>query len=499
MRMCKKVVILIMVALVFFMPGLAAEIYKAIQDGDIKKVKALLEENPESVNTRNEYGTTPLFLATMRGKVEIMMLLINKGADVRAKNSNGFTALDTAVYSGNKQAVELLITNGADVNTKSKPGTTPLLFSITRGHKEVLDILINKGASLDVTDRTGSSPLLLAVLAGKKEMVELLIGRGVDINAANSRGSTPLSVADREGYKDIVDLLLAKGAVNTLKDQAVLKGDYLGQKKPGQIPVMFAPGFVSTERPQLNAVFTPDGKEFYFSLRKPDAPFAIMVTRQVNNRWTKPQTAPFSGKYSDVDQSISPDGKRFFFCSTRPVNKGEERKDHDFWVMERAGTGWSEPQHLGFAVNTDKEDFYPTVTRGGTLYFSSQREGPGTNNIYRSRLAEGKYGKAEKLSDAVNTKHREFDPFIAADESFIIFASERPGGFGSSDLYISFVRKDGTWTKAQNMGNTINSEDSDYTPMLSPDGKYLFFTSGRGGVDDIYWVDASVIKKLKKE
>jgi ankyrin repeat protein len=498
MSIHKKVIILVVV-LVFFMPNFAGEIHKAIQDGDTAKVKALLEKNPELVNTANEVGMTPLLMATMRNKMELIKLLVNRGADVRAKNSIGFTALDAAVYSGNKEAVELLITKGADMNTKSKLGTTPLLFSVTRGHKEVLEILINKGASLDITDRTGSSPLLLAALEGRKAMVELLIGKGVDMNAANSRGGTPLSVADREGYKDIVDLLLAKGAVNTLKNQAVMKGDYLGREKPGQIPVMFAPGFVSTERPQLNAVFTPDGKEFYFSLRKSNAPFTIMVTKQVNNRWTKPETAPFSGKYSDVDQSISPDGKRFFFCSDRPVKKGGKPRDHDFWVMERTAAGWGEPRHLGFEVNTDKEDFYPVVTKDGALYFSSQREGPRTNNVYRSRLVEGKYGKAEKLSEAINTQHREFDPFVAADESFIIFASGRPGGFGSSDLYISFFKKDGTWTKAKNMGSTINSDASDYTPMLSPDGKYLFFTSGRGGVDDIYWIDAGVIKKLKKE
>lgn len=498
MSLFKKTTCFIAV-MIFFVTGFAGEIHKAVRDGDIAKVKALLEKNPELVSASLENGMTPLLLAAPRGEMELIKLLVDSGADVKAAYPNGFTVLDTAVYLGNKEAVKLLITKGADVNTKSKSGTTPLLFSITRGHKEILDILIKNGASLDVTDKTGSSPLLLAVLAGNKTMVEILIDKKVDINAANSRGSTPLSVADREGYKDIVDLLLAKGAENTLINQPVLTGDYLGQKKPGQIPVMFAPGFVSTESPQLNAVFTPDGKEFYFSLRKPNAPFTIMVTKQVNNHWTKPETAPFSGKYSDVDQSISADGKRFFFCSDRPVKKGEKPKSHNFWFMERTGRGWGEPQHLGFAVNTDKEDFYPTVTKDGTLYFSSQREGQGTNNIYCSKLVEGKYTKAEKLSDMINTKHREFDPFIAPDESFIIFASGRPGGFGASDLYISFHNKDGSWTKARNMGNEINSAATDYTPMLSPDGKYLFFTSGREGVDDIYWVDSGVIKKLKKE
>ena len=326
----------------------------------------------------------------------------------------------------------------------------------------------------------------------------VLIAKGVDINAANSRGSTPLSVAVREGHNEIAELLRAKGAKQTEKKRLALNGEYLGQTRPGLTPLLFAPGFVSTEHGQLNAVFTNDGKEFYFTQSKRGTHFTIMVTKQVNNLWMLPETAPFSGKYSDVDHFISPKGKKFFFCSRRPLTKdGEPKKDHDFWMMERTGAGWSEPRHLGTDVNTDREDYYPTVTKDGTLYFSSQREGEGTNNIFRSQLKDGKYTKAVKLSDAINTKYREFDPFIAPDESYIIFASERPGGYGASDLYIGFRKKDGTWTKAKNMGEAINCLSTDYTPMLSPDGKYLFFTSSRGGVGDIYWISAKIIEQLK--
>lgn len=318
------------------------------------------------------------------------------------------------------------------------------------------------------------------------------------MNAANSRGSTPLIAAARENHKDIVDLLLAKGATNTLKNIPPLKGEYLGQTRPGLTPLIFAPGFVSTEHRQLNAVFTLDRKEFYFAVQKPNTPLAIMVTKQVNHQWMKPAIVSFSGKYSDVDHSISPDGTKLFFCSRRPVTKdGKPKQDHDFWLSERTGPRWSEPRHLGFNVNSDREDYYPTVTRKGTLYFSSQREGQGTNNIYRSVLEDSKYMKAEKLGETINTKYREFDPFIAPDESYIIFASGRPGGYGASDLYISFRKKDGTWTMAKNMGDQINSSSPDYTPMLSPDGKYLFFTSARSGASDIYWIDAKIIEQSK--
>ena len=80
------------------------------------------------------------------------------------------------------------------------------------------------------------------------------------------------------------------------------------------------------------------------------------------------------------------------------------------------------------------------------------------------------------------------DPFIAPDQSWLIFASERPGGYGAADLYVSFRRPDGTWGEPKNLGPSVNTAGSEYTPMLSPDGRYLFFTRGRFG-DDIYWVD----------
>jgi Tol biopolymer transport system component len=79
----------------------------------------------------------------------------------------------------------------------------------------------------------------------------------------------------------------------------------------------------------------------------------------------------------------------------------------------------------------------------------------------------------------------------------IVNSNGRPDDLGRGDLYISFKKKDSSWTPLKNMGKEINSEYTDYCPMLSPDGKYLFFTSTRTGNGDIYWVDAKIIEDLK--
>ena len=124
----------------------------------------------------------------------------------------------------------------------------------------------------------------------------------------------------------------------------------------------------------------------------------------------------------------------------------------------------------------------------------------GRRDVYKSVLRNDRYSKIENLGSNVNTRYDEGDAFIAPDESFIIVCGMgRPDCLGSGDLYISFRKEDGGWTMYQHMGKSINSPFSDYCPYVTPDGKYLFFTSRRTGADDIYWVDAKVIEDLKPD
>jgi Tol biopolymer transport system component len=126
------------------------------------------------------------------------------------------------------------------------------------------------------------------------------------------------------------------------------------------------------------------------------------------------------------------------------------------------------------------------------MYFSSNTQ-DGNYDIYSSELKGGEFQKPVKLSQEINTAHYEADVFISPDESFLVFAADRPGGLGSGDLYVSFRGPDGTWTPSKSLGSTINAETDDFCPNGSPDGNYLFYAS-RG---DIYWVSIDVIKKMR--
>ena len=249
-------------------------------------------------------------------------------------------------------------------------------------------------------------------------------------------------------------------------------------------PTVFADGVISTGDFDSHPTFTPDGKTLYFVRSTPTFNlWTILVSRFEKGRWSTPEVAPFSGQYSDADPLITPDGSHFFFISNRPV-AGKSKPDLDIWVMEKIGAGWSEPKNLGAPVNSSGNEWYPAVAASGTMYFGSDREGgKGRTDIYRCRFAGGKYTEAENLGDVINSQFNEFEALIAPDETFLLLmAGGRSDGLGGFDLYISYNRN-GSWTKPANLGHKINSSGNEYSPTISPDGKYFFWTSTRGFAD----------------
>jgi hypothetical protein len=280
-------------------------------------------------------------------------------------------------------------------------------------------------------------------------------------------------------------------------------GPYLGQEPPGMTAQIFAPGIISTDGSEINSVFAPDRDEFYFTVWTPETGTKILVTSQIDGRWSAPEAASFSNDISDVDPAISSDGQRVFFSTRRPrPGEFETRRDgFDIWFAERTELGWGKEQYLGPVVNSGESQVYPTVTRDGTLYFQAVREGGyGKADIYRSRLLDGVYQAPENLGPVINSENYEGDVYIAQDESYLIVSIYgREDGYGKGDLYVSFRSLDGLWAPLKNMGGAINSDERDFCPMVTPDGKYFFFSSKREGEGDIFWVDAKFIDTLRDD
>jgi ankyrin repeat protein len=476
-------------------------IHEAAMSGDVAAVTRLLERDPSLIDAAGPGGGTPLAFAVAFGHLEAAKLLIAKGADVNAREARGISVFDIALWRGRTEACRLLLEKGADASRPGPAGMTPLHSTITSGSTDIMHMLIERKVALDVRDQFGNTPLLLAVREGADDAARALIAAGADVNAGSPlTGDGPLDVALERGDASLAEALRARGAKPRADAVGPRRGPYLGQAPPRDVPVMFAPNLVSTERGELNAVFSPEGREFYFA-RSDGQRRSILQVLEQGGTWGRPERVAFPGDYGAVDMAFSPDGTRLYFCSNRPLSgTGEAKKDHDIWVVTRTAQGWGEPTTLGDVVNSPADDYYPTFTAAGDLYFSSRREGgKGGNDIYRSRLVDGKFQPPENLGVPVNTERWEFDPFIAPDGSFLLFASSRPGGLGDSDLYISFRGLDGSWSEPRNLGAPVNSIGPDYTPMLTPDGKYLFYTSGPTGPDDIYWVEARVLDRFRPE
>jgi len=254
-----------------------------------------------------------------------------------------------------------------------------------------------------------------------------------------------------------------------------IKDSYFGQEAPEGIAKVFSPGQISSGLNDRDITISADFDEiFYCVLEKPH--FTIVwIKKDENGNWRKPQIAPFSGMFDDCEPMFSPDGKRLYFCSNRPLDDSGKEKDYDIWSVEKTADGWMKPVNLGSPINTSRNEFYPSLTSDNTLYFTSSNM-----KIMRAKFQKGVYLEPQLLSDSINTNVGEYNAVIAPNESFIIFTSHGwPDNMGQGDLYISFRNPDGTWTKAKNLGEKVNSQATEMSPSLSPDGKYLFFASNR--------------------
>lgn len=294
-------------------------------------------------------------------------------------------------------------------------------------------------------------------------------------------------------------LVLLLVSPNTLLGQAIPESSlYLNQKFPGPVPSLFAPNVVSSKSHyEYGSTFSKDGTEFYYAVIINSKP-QIRWIRFVDNAWTTPQTVIASNAYEYNDPILSPDEKRLYFISDQAQNGKGEKKDFDIWYLERQKDGWAQtPVNAGPAINTKKNEYYMSFTKAGTMYFSSNGDTDQTTDqnydIRLSRFSTGAFEPSEKLLDAINTEHYEADVFVSPDEQYVIFCSERPGGLGKGDLYISFKDNNGKWQKAKNMGNVVNTEGYEFCPFVTGDGKNLFFS--RDG--DIFWISATVIESLK--
>jgi hypothetical protein len=240
----------------------------------------------------------------------------------------------------------------------------------------------------------------------------------------------------------------------------------------------FAPGIISGDSLEFNAAFSTDGKSFYFT-RSVNKRSQLYYSVYLKDGWSIPAPLSFSNtNYSDADPALSPAGE-LYFISNRPTHSNDTTKDYDIWKVKLLSSGqWSQPVHVK-ELNSPEDEYYISFTRKGDACFASSRKGGyGEEDIYFSEYQNNIFLEPRNMGSTINTSQSEYDPFITANGAALIFTSSgRRGSLGKADLYWSVKTTNG-WREPDHFNEAINTSSRDYCPYISPDNKYIFYSSG---------------------
>jgi len=258
---------------------------------------------------------------------------------------------------------------------------------------------------------------------------------------------------------------------------------YFGLDFPTDQVQRFAPAIFKEEM-HAPPIFTPDGREVYWSLM--DKPGGVRFMKIENGAWTEPAPAPFDRIKLGDSPFISSDGTHLLFLSW---SGGTET----IRQVDRADGKWGSPQKLPDEVNGNGAHWQASMADNGNLYFGS------AGKVYFSALENDTYTVAEvmKLFDNTDNSYTG-SPFIAPDESYLIF-DYAEGGTAYTDLFITFRNEAGGWDKPVAL-DVLNSGLHELYANVSPNGRFLIFLSNRtGGILLPYWVDAGIIEDYRSQ
>jgi hypothetical protein len=263
---------------------------------------------------------------------------------------------------------------------------------------------------------------------------------------------------------------------------------YLGQTPPGNTPLIFAEGVISTGNVHGQLVISPDGKEMFWTTFTPlSEGMDVKIMHMIDNhgKWTDPQFPPFLANGMSSGCVFSPGGRKLFFGYTEDIAQGW--KTH---YVAKTASGWSQPKNDGFLLNPSA-----SFTRSGMVYFSSALAGkPWNRGIFSARYSVTGFTDIQALDAAINSYYIDYTPFVSPEGDYLMFSSSRPTMDEEMFLHISFKNEDGTWSNPQKMNEKMGFSGQARFPSISPDGQYIFFCGDDG---NIYWVSRAIVSQFK--
>lgn len=281
------------------------------------------------------------------------------------------------------------------------------------------------------------------------------------------------------------------------EDLPELCGPYLGQTPPSAGAEVFLPEALKPpEGFHSSVVFNNAGDKACWTEM---ALGRTWCSAAADGCWAPPAIIGFDPEFGVREPMFADDDRRFYYISRRPLEHDPVNRER-IWFVERLDSGWSAPRVIDDAVSSHPTHWQFSLTAAGDLYFTSEIVGVrGGQDIFVARSRDGVFSEPESVGGGVNSDLRDFCPFVAPDESYLIFARSVPEERGRSDLFISFRDDDGAWTGAVNMGETVNSLANEVSPVVTPDGRYLVFLRAGSDMNDVYWIGAGIIDDLKTE
>lgn len=262
------------------------------------------------------------------------------------------------------------------------------------------------------------------------------------------------------------------------------RGAYLGQDEPEGWPEVFGPNIICGNQYDRDITFNNERNAIYFGLSNAGNNIAaILFMERRGQTWSEPQVAPFSGAWSDVTPMFAPSGDALYFASNRPVDTITTNRDWNIWKVNRIDNSyWDAPTPVHTGINTSHDQYSPTLTLSGNMYYILDSTGQG-GQIHVSYFDGTDFLMPKPLSGGINTPDLKYDVFVSTDESYLIYSSNGGDPSQDHDLYISY-KEDTLWTEGELLGRVVNSDFAEFSPFVTNDDKYLFFTSDR---TDIQW------------